>query len=964
MTDIIDIVVRDSGTPVVVRNLENVGTAASKSSKEVDLLRSAMGALAGALAVGKLMEWADTWNSAMGSVRVNTRSLDEARIVMDKIFDAAQKTRTPLTLMANLYNRTAIAATALGASQADIIKFSTGVGEALAIQHTSAQQATGTLLELGEAVGQQTVRAQQYNALLKNGVVILQTVAANMEGGAISVAKLTDEVHHGHVTSKEFFEAFLRGADSLEGKFQKTSFLFSQAFTVLNNAVAEFIGKLNESLGASDGFVSFVKWVAANLPIIGPIILGIGVAIATAFSVQKIFQFAAALQALWGLMLANPFTAVLAILAGVISALYLMKDVVISGLDDTTTYGDLMLSIWQGLKEAIISTWEVIPQVFHALVDGAKSAFSSVAEVTASAADTMESDWSDFFTTTHSGFLGMLEGAAKVIDAIIGLLGGMVLFGIRGVQQFVDMTVLLLKVAANAYIGFVQDSINAVIGASNALREKVGLDKFNLVTLPKAQIDKGAAQFKDVGTLWAESMDDAFSATDAMGLQAWLAGRVQVAQDIAKNRPKLGGEDLSIPVGIADNPSDSKGAAKAARELAKLKEALSRVIAEINPMEAAMKRLTDAQDVLDKAVAHHLITQGEANTIMDRLRQKYAEILDPLKTMTDEIERQQGWMKLSNDQARIEQDLYTRSEELKRKGIFLTQAETDALRAKLVVSQELDRIAQARDTMEKSSSAGKDKDFKAQLEALKELLSGPNFKAGDVSGALSAMLPWADLSKTKEQMNSYVQAYADMLAQIKALEDAGVVSHQTSEMLKRQIDVQYMEQRLSAQRSFFSTLAGLSSSSNKKLAAIGKAAAITTAIIDGVVAVQKAYAGSPYPYNIAAAVAQGIISAANVAAIMSQNTGGFRTGGDFIVGGRGGDDSQMVAFRATPGERVTVNTPTQARALEQGSSQGPQVVNIKNVNVLDKAIVGDFMESPEGEILVLNVLAKNGITGR
>jgi hypothetical protein len=38
---------------------------------------------------------------------------------------------------------------------------------------------------------------------------------------------------------------------------------------------------------------------------------------------------------------------------------------------------------------------------------------------------------------------------------------------------------------------------------------------------------------------------------------------------------------------------------------------------------------------------------------------------------------------------------------------------------------------------------------------------------------------------------------------------------------------------------------------------------------------------------------------------------GFAGGGDFTVGGGGGTDSQLVAFRATPGETVSVRTPSQ-----------------------------------------------------
>jgi hypothetical protein len=54
---------------------------------------------------------------------------------------------------------------------------------------------------------------------------------------------------------------------------------------------------------------------------------------------------------------------------------------------------------------------------------------------------------------------------------------------------------------------------------------------------------------------------------------------------------------------------------------------------------------------------------------------------------------------------------------------------------------------------------------------------------------------------------------------------------------------------------------------------------------------------------------------------------GFATGGDFTVGGGGGIDSQMVAFRATPGERVMVRTPAAAGAASAGA-QGPPTVNM------------------------------------
>lgn len=59
----------------------------------------------------------------------------------------------------------------------------------------------------------------------------------------------------------------------------------------------------------------------------------------------------------------------------------------------------------------------------------------------------------------------------------------------------------------------------------------------------------------------------------------------------------------------------------------------------------------------------------------------------------------------------------------------------------------------------------------------------------------------------------------------------------------------------------------------------------------------------------------GLAGAQNAALRGAQNSGlfgpGFATGGSFTVGGSGGTDSQLVRFRGTPGERVTITRPDQ-----------------------------------------------------
>jgi tape measure domain-containing protein len=59
---------------------------------------------------------------------------------------------------------------------------------------------------------------------------------------------------------------------------------------------------------------------------------------------------------------------------------------------------------------------------------------------------------------------------------------------------------------------------------------------------------------------------------------------------------------------------------------------------------------------------------------------------------------------------------------------------------------------------------------------------------------------------------------------------------------------------------------------------------------------------------------------------------GFATGGQFMVGGAGGTDQNLVAFRASNNERVTVETPQQQRdgTFSGGGGRGTVIVNMQN----------------------------------
>lgn len=82
----------------------------------------------------------------------------------------------------------------------------------------------------------------------------------------------------------------------------------------------------------------------------------------------------------------------------------------------------------------------------------------------------------------------------------------------------------------------------------------------------------------------------------------------------------------------------------------------------------------------------------------------------------------------------------------------------------------------------------------------------------------------------------------------------------------------------------------------------------------------------------------------------------YATGGQFMVGGQGGTDTTPVQFMATPGERVTVETPAQQAGGSSGGS-APATVIVQN-NYDPRAIL-KALHSREGATVIANVLRDN-----
>lgn len=923
-TESIDIRIREDGAVVVKRSIESVGTASRKTADAVDYLKGVLATLTAALAIDKIIKYADAWSAAGGQIAIATKSAEEATAVQNELFKSAQKTRSGFSDVVELYSRARRAGDDLGASQADLIKFTEGVGKALAIQHTSTTQASGALLQLGQALTGAKIQAQEFNSLIDGAPVILQTVAKHLEGTGGTIGGLTRLVKAGEVTNREFFAAFMAGAADLDADFKKSSATIGQGFTVISNAVMKYIGELDHALGVSNGFGKIAVWIADNMHLIAVSVAAVGVAIAVAFIPTAVVAMTTAVTSLFTLLAANPFTALAMAIAAAVVYLAAFKDEINAGIDDATTLGDVFRALGEQFSSAFDVLSETVSTVFGGLADFASSAYQEITKSTDEETTSWLSSYETFYDGVGTGFAGVVRGIARTLDAIGGLLTGLGIGIVRAFAGIPDALKEIFNRAYNAVVTVVEDMINEVIGGVNKLRALVGTQLIETVTIERA--DTNTKFFEQYGQNIANSIDDGFKAQGGF-LENWVNSTFDRAAAIGKDRASKLGKDLAVDL---TTPLGNGGThlvdEKELKAIEKLKNELRSLLNTIAPVEGAKLELAKATDLLTKAEAKGLITADQHVKYLALLKQHYADIIDPLGKVNRELDEQAALLGLTAKAREVESQVMNVQKDLLSQGITLTQAETQALRDKLVALQQLNTAVEAQDQL-LANSVGQRQAFQTQLDAMSALLANPTsgFTGGDAATQINNSAP--DLfAGTQTAIDANLASFENMYAQIDALRAKNLINEQTAIAAQARVAVMYNEYRLKDTQSFFGSLASLSSSGNKRIAAIGKAAAMTQATIDGVLAVQKALAAPPgWPYNAGNVIAVGIQAAANVASI-----------GGFELGGYTGNGGTKQPAGIVHGKEFVVNADGTARnraALEAMNRGGTMVAGSQAQNV-------------------------------
>lgn len=120
------------------------------------------------------------------------------------------------------------------------------------------------------------------------------------------------------------------------------------------------------------------------------------------------------LQALWGIMLANPITIVIAAIAALVAGLVLFFTKTKTGQQLWSNFVNFLKEAWQGLVSVAQTVWNTITQAFQTPIEIIKTMWSGIK-------DFFSTLWQGIVSTAQGVWNSFVQGMAPIVDAFKNL---------------------------------------------------------------------------------------------------------------------------------------------------------------------------------------------------------------------------------------------------------------------------------------------------------------------------------------------------------------------------------------------------------------------------------------------------------------------------------------------------------------------------------------------------------------
>lgn len=259
-----------------IRGIERMRTAGDRFAREAvgmgnrtegafaGVGRSALAAAAGVASLGAALEKIRTSTDSYKTITNQLRSIgQESDNAVDKLLAVAIRSRAPIEDLATSVARIQ---KATGDGFEVTLRRAETLNKILAVGGSSAAEVSSVVTQLSQALSAGALMGDEFASLRESAPVELMDALAAAAGTTRD--KLKDLSSEGALTADVVTRALDSLAESADRSFGRTAQTTGQAMTNINSALITFIGRADESAGASEALISAMNdlsgWLVDN----------------------------------------------------------------------------------------------------------------------------------------------------------------------------------------------------------------------------------------------------------------------------------------------------------------------------------------------------------------------------------------------------------------------------------------------------------------------------------------------------------------------------------------------------------------------------------------------------------------------------------------------------------------------------------------------------------------------------
>ncbi len=388
--------------------------ASAATNSMTNSLKNLVGGYLGLKGIQGLFNLSDTITATTARLDMMNDGLQTTSELNDMIWQSAQRARGSYASTAAFVAKLGTLAGDAFDSNQEIIAFAEQINKQMALSGTTTMEAQAAMLQLTQGLASGVLRGEELNSVLKQTPMITQTIARYM---GVNTGEMRELASEGAITAEVVKNAMLGAAEETNAAFEQMPMTWGQVWTSFQNIAIQ----------ALQPVLTGISFLANNIEIIGPLVLGLGGAFAVfllAANWVNICTGATAalttVQKMLGAAMATAWALPLIIIALVLGAIYAVTAAVnhfagtsvsatgiITGL--VATAAGFVINVISAALNVILEVfaliWNAVAMVANFVANVFVDPIGAIVRLFAGLADTV---------------LGVLEVIATAIDTVFG----------------------------------------------------------------------------------------------------------------------------------------------------------------------------------------------------------------------------------------------------------------------------------------------------------------------------------------------------------------------------------------------------------------------------------------------------------------------------------------------------------------------------------------------------------------